>query len=345
MSEYNPSDVGRTNTGIFGLPHNEPESGVICIPVPWDVTTSDSSGTATGPQAILDASPHLDLYHPLAPKGWEIGIVMRPEGTEWQQQNRTHRIQAERVFTAQEGGTSYPEMTQDLNDINQAGDALNEWVHDQVQSVLDESKIPFVIGGDHSVSFGAIQAAIEDQPDLGVLQIDAHMDLRESYAGMTNSHASVMANIVAKTDLKQLTQIGVRDYCEEEVDFAKSHQGRLTTFFDRDIKSALLQGEASWSDVCQSISNTLPKYIYITLDIDGLNPSLCPNTGTPVPGGVDWGEFTYLVELLVQKGHVIVAGDVVEVTPGKDSDWDGNVGARAIYQLAIAAALSQKKLS
>ena len=107
---------------------------------------------------------------------------------------------------------------------------------------------------------------------------------------------------------------------------------RITTFFDRDIKQQQYEGK-TWAGICDSIIALLPEKVYLSFDIDGLDPKLCPNTGTPVPGGLELEQTLYLVEKLVQSGRKIIGFDLNEVAPGND-EWDANVGARLLYRLA-----------
>ena len=111
------------------------------------------------------------------------------------------------------------------------------------------------------------------------------------------------------------------------------------TYFDRDLKSLVFDGK-SFKQVCGEIVSHLSPDVYISFDIDGLDPRFCPNTGTPVPGGLDFDQVLYLFEQVVESGRRIIAFDLNEVAPGKESEWDANVGARAIYRLANLLAKS-----
>ena len=169
--------------------------------------------------------------------------------------------------------------------------------------------------------------------NFGVLQLDAHCDLRAGYLENDFSHASVMYHVSQMPSVKRLVQVGVRDYCEEEVDFIKNSQGKIKTFFDHEIKDQLFQGK-SWQSLCKKIGNALPDKIYISFDIDVLTPDLCPNTGTPVPGGLSFEQVSYLFQTLHQMGKQIIGFDLVEI--GKDTSslkWDAKVASRILYQL------------
>jgi agmatinase len=119
--------------------------------------------------------------------------------------------------------------------------------------------------------------------------------------------------------------------------------GRVVTFFDEDIKSWQYQGK-TWDAICDAIIKELPEHVYISFDIDGLDPKLCPHTGTPVAGGFEFHQIAYLIKKLVLAGKKIIGFDLNEVAPGED-EWDANVGARMLYHLCNWTAVSQNKLS
>jgi agmatinase len=169
------------------------------------------------------------------------------------------------------------------------------------------------------------------------------MDLRKAYQGFSYSHASIMYNALKLPGVARLVQVGIRDYCDEELEVVKRAMGRVVTYFDDDIKAQLYEGK-TWSAICERIVADLPENVYISFDIDGLNPMLCPNTGTPVPGGLDFNMVTYLLKKLVTTGHKIISFDLNEVSPGT-TDWDANVGARLLYQLCTWMGVSNDLLS
>ncbi|MDH5399996.1 MAG: arginase family protein, partial [Cyclobacteriaceae bacterium] len=134
----------------------------------------------------------------------------------------------------------------------------------------------------------------------------------------------------------------IRDICEDEVSYINNNRHRITTFYDESIKEAVFQG-STWQQQVERIIEELPELIYISFDIDGLAPAYCPNTGTPVPGGLTFEEATYLIRSVVKAGKTIIGFDLNEVAPG-DSEWDENVGARLLYQLACWMGVSQGKI-
>ncbi|HUS63859.1 MAG TPA: arginase family protein, partial [Kofleriaceae bacterium] len=216
---------------------------------------------------------------------------------------------------------------------NELGARLNDWLRREVDAWLDRGRLVGVVGGDHAAPLGAIQALARRHPGLGVLHVDAHADLRDAYEGFTWSHASIMFNVVREADVGRLVQVGIRDLCEAEADLIRGSGGRVVTHFDAELKARQYDGEA-WGAQCARIVADLPRDVYVSFDIDGLDPTLCPHTGTPVPGGLQFAEAAALVAAVVKSGRRIVGFDLCEVAPGPDGDeWDANVGMRLLYKL------------
>jgi agmatinase len=199
-------------------------------------------------------------------------------------------------------------------------------------------KIVGLVGGDHSTPLGFMEALAERYSDFGILQFDAHCDLREAYEGFEYSHASIMYNALKIPQVKKLVQVGIRDWCEAENEIINNSKGRVKTFFDYVMKRKMYEGE-SWRGICSEIISHLPRHIYISFDIDGLDPKLCPNTGTPVPGGLEFEQAVYLISQVAASGKKIIGFDLNEVAPG-DSEWNGNVGARLLYKMCNLTAVS-----
>jgi len=219
-----------------------------------------------------------------------------------------------------------------LVDVNTGTKVMNEWVYNQTLALLNKGKLVGLVGGDHSTPLGYFKAIGEKKGDFGILQIDAHCDLRDSYEGFKYSHASIMYNALNEVpQLQKLVQVGIRDYCEEELDYIAASNGRVVTFFDKNIKERQFEGE-NWRSICDSIVETLPQQVYISFDIDGLDPKLCPHTGTPVPGGFEAEQIFYLFKRLVASGRKLIGFDLNEVSTSHD-EWDANVGARILFKL------------
>ncbi len=334
---YNPSDPGKKGT-IFGLPYSLEESDLIFLPVHLDATVSYSDGTAKAPSLILSESSQLDLSLTSIDKAWTMKMAMHPKIFS-KSQNEIHRGRAKNVIKAIESGKK-PDQEQ-VAFINEFCHKVAEEIQGLSDSLMELGKIVAVIGGDHSSSLGLINAVAKRNNEFGILQIDAHMDLRNAYEGFKYSHASIMYNALANQNLSHLTQVGTRDFCEEEEEVIRQNEDRITVFFDEDCFGRKLSG-FNWKNQCEEMVDTLPQNVYISFDVDGLEPSLCPNTGTPVPGGLSFNEAIYLTEQVVRSGRKIIGFDVCETG---NHPWDANVSSRIIYRLAALAGVSNGLLS
>jgi agmatinase len=325
---------------LFGLPFTPETADVVIIPVPWEVTVSYHSGTAKGPQAILDASSQVDLAIKDIPDAWKFGVSQLPFPTELYEESLKLRDLATRHIKALESGEPLQPGNPVVAKINEACENLNIYVKSITQKWMNQNKIVGLVGGDHSTPLGYLRALGERYDRFGILQIDAHADLRKAYEGFTYSHASIMFNALKLPSIGRLVQVGIRDYCDEEISVMNRAMGRVKTYFDQDIKDQLFEGK-TWSSICDQIISDLPDKVYISFDIDGLNPKLCPSTGTPVPGGFEFEQVIYLIKKLAKSGKKIIGFDLNEVAPGHD-DWDANVGARLLYQLVHWTGVSRR---
>lgn len=335
---FDPTTTISSEFGIFGIPLTEEQCRVVLVPVPWEVTTSYGEGASQGPQIIRQASEQIDLFDFETGKAYEQGYYMRPIPEDLQKLNAQYKAKAQELI---EMRTSLSEDHAKMNalaaEVNDACEKMTGWVHDQCRDVLQKGKLLGLVGGDHSTPLGAIRAVSEaHRGEFGILHIDAHADLRKAYQGFTQSHASIMYNVM-NDDKKphKLVQVGIRDFCEEEYDFSNS-RADIKTFYDIELKRRLLQGE-SWQHICHDILHELPEKVYISFDIDGLDPAFCPHTGTPVPGGLSVDQVFFLFHELHRAGKKVIAFDLNEVSTGglseAEVEWDGNVGARILYKL------------
>ncbi len=332
-TDFDPDGVGQANGNLFGLPFGS-ESKITIVPVPWDVTTSYGDGTSNGPQAILAASPQLDLYDFDVEDPWKEGIYMLPIEEDMVEQNQQLRQQASAYIQFLEQGGDIAESEEQqaaLEAINAGCAALKDRVKTQTAALLEEGKLVGLLGGDHSTPLGFLEALAERYDDFGILQIDAHADLREAYEGFEYSHASIFHKALQLPQISRLIQVGVRDISKQEVATIEASEKRIVTYYDHDLKEELYWGN-KWKNLCDEMVRKLPSQVYISFDIDGLDPKLCPNSGTPVPGGLDFPEAIYLLKRLAESGRTIIGFDLCEVAPG-NNDWDGNVGARLLYKL------------
>ena len=340
IAEFNPNECGSLYHGIFGLPFNVEESKVVLVPIPWEATVSYEEGTAMGPKAILEASQQIDLYDPINPDGWKAGIAMHEIPSDIFRKSQEVREKVLEYLKKY----NIRELDRELqNAINTECFELKNYVKAVTTKCLNENKLIGIIGGDHSVPLGYLETLSEKYRDFGVLHIDAHADLRNAYQGLEYSHASIFFNALKIKNISKVVQIGIRDFCEEECELIKREKNRIALFTDYEIKKELFYGK-TWKVIADEIISELPENVYISFDIDGLLPYLCPNTGTPVAGGFAIEELTFLFEEMISSGRKIIGFDLCEVAPG-ENEWDGNVGARVLYKLCLLALKSQVKLN
>ena len=335
LSDYDPNSVGNPDNNIFGLPTTEEDARLVILPVPWEVTVSYNAGTARAPEHVLNASLQVDLFDPDIPDAWKQGFYMRPVDKKVLTKSDYLRKEAElyiNYISHAEIVADNKFMCKSLKEINAGSLFLNSWVYDQTRELLAKGKLVGLLGGDHSTPFGYIKAIAEHYPDFAILQIDAHCDLRESYEGFVYSHASIMYNVLKEIgEVKKLVQVGIRDFCDEELDFIHKSEGRIVTFFDKIIKERQYEGE-TFKKIVDDIVSHLPAHIFISFDIDGLDPKLCPHTGTPVPGGLETEQVFYLLKKIHQAGKKVIGFDLNE-TGVSTNEWDENVSARILYKL------------
>lgn len=335
------------SAGIYGLPFSEAQSKVVFMPIPWDVTTSYLPGTHKGPQAIMRASSQIDLFDLDYCDIFSQGLFMQKPMAWIKKENSVLRPLAETIIDADDQKVQKSKQLQaNLAKVNKGSEKLNQLVYAETLRLLKQGKIPVVVGGDHSTPFGAIKAYAEHYQDLGILHIDAHSDNRQAYMGFEYSHASIIYNVSQKIpSIKKIVQLGIRDFCQQEYDYTSTHP-KFKVYYDTHFQRRKLLGE-SFLSIAKEIISQLPNNIYITFDIDGLNPLFCPHTGTPVPGGLDYHELLLLIKLIVESGKTLVGFDLVEVAPSsiKNDEWDANVGMRLLYKLSGACLASQKLIT
>lgn len=350
MAEFDVNGVGVPNGRYFGMPYESDECPVALISVPWDATVSYAAGTSRGPEAMIDASIQVDLFDEKIEGaqrlkiGTDESLVELGNGTSVrtseyiETMNSEARASAKKIIDILASGKKLPPSACRKQDqVNRMSREINRLVEEICSGYYEKGIIPGVVGGEHSVAFGAVMAAarhLEKGERLGLVQFDAHADLRVAYEGFDYSHASVMYNCISKIPgIETLCQIGIRDFCADENELIGADK-RIRAFTGSKISEDLFNGK-NWNTLCNEIVSSLPEKIYISFDIDGLEPSMCPHTGTPVPGGITFDMAVYLLRKFAQE-RKIVGFDLCEVAPGED-EWDANVGARLLHKLCLCA--------
>lgn len=336
LSSFDPDAPADTQGGLFGLPVN-PDALIHVLPVPYEATTSYRRGTRDAPAAIAQASFQVDLQDARFGPVWHAGIhLLEPPADIEALADEATRLATPMI--AQGGATTQDHEALEL--INAIGERVTSLVRTEIAAAITAGRLPAMIGGEHSLSLGAIEAVAQTYPGVGVLQIDAHLDLRDAFEGFRHSHASVMFNALQRASgLGTLVAAGIRDFGRAELEIARTDP-RVRMFTDDQLADDLASGR-TYTNWCDEVISHLPEKVYITLDIDGLQPELCPSTGTPVPGGFSWQQLSVLLGTLARSGKQIVGFDLVEVGTGQEID--AIVGARALYRLCGLAALTASK--
>lgn len=262
-------------------------SKYVILSIPYEATTTFGKGTKKGPSAIIEASRNMELFD-------------------------------EETFSS--GFLSGIHTTEDLlfEDINP--EKMVETVYSAAKEFISKGKFLISLGGEHSISFPLFKAHQDLYDEIGVLQVDAHLDLRESYEGSPNSHASVMKRIY--DNCQNIVQVGIRSLSEEEGNFIKNYNGKI--FWAREISKNL-----DWID---EVVKSLPKKVYLTFDVDGLDPSIMPATGTPEPGGLFYYDTLKMLKKVVEEKD-IVGADFVELSPIAGQPSSDFLVSKLIYKL------------
>ena len=335
LSGFDPNGASNPNNNIFGLPTTEEDSQLIILPVPWEVTVSYTAGTARAPEHIFKASMQVDLFDPEVNDGWRKGFFMRNTDKKILSKSDYLRKEAELYIDYISKGEVVEDnafMSKSLKDINEGGVYMKKWVYDQTKDLLNKGKLVGLLGGDHSTPLGFYKAIGEKYGEFGILQIDAHCDLRKDYERFTYSHAGIMYNALNEVpEISKIVQVGIRDYSEEEIEYIKNSNEKVVVFFDKDIKEKQYEG-LSWKQITDEIIEQLPDKVFISFDVDGLDRKLCPNTGTPVHGGFEVEQIYFLLKQIAKTGRQFIGFDLCEVGVGQ-TDWDANVGARILFKL------------
>lgn len=345
LSEFDPNGASNPNNNIYGVPVTEQEARLVILPVPWEVTVSSGAGTSRAAEHIFRASMQVDLYDADFKETWREGFYLRPSDKKVLLKSDYLRKEAELYIDYISKGELTQNnafMTKSLKDINEGGVYLNKWVYDQTKDLLNNGKLVCLLGGDHSTPLGFFKAQGEIHGEFGILHIDAHCDLRISYENFKYSHASVMYNALTEIEtLTRIVQVGIRDFSPQEIEYINNSQGRIICYFDNAIKERQYAGE-TWKQITDDVIDKLPQKVHLSFDIDGLDPKLCPNSGTPVPGGFETEQVYYLLKTLLKSGRQLIGFDLVEVGVG-DTTWDSNVGARVLFKLCNFLAASNRK--
>lgn len=285
----NGKTVSNIRFGGSGLPYVDFEKAkAVIISAPYEGTVTYKKGTKSGPAAILEASAKLEFFDD------ELNV-------------ETHKI----------GIHTLPP----LNIANLQVDEALEEVYKIEKEVLKAEKLPVLIGGEHSITIGAVKAVKEAAGDISVLQLDAHYDLRDNWEGVKNNHACVARRV---QEIAPLVQLGVRSMSKEEKDFL-SGQNNIT----RSISAYDMLTDLLWD---RKVLEALKDKVYITIDLDVFDPSMMPAVGTPEPGGLSWYVVLDILRMVAQQKEII-GFDVVELSPLEGNISSDFTASKLIYRL------------
>lgn len=295
MLDYLPPDQTFLDPDRMNI--DRPETArVVVIPFGLEASVSYGGGTATGPAAIMEASHQLELYD----EEFDREIV------------NDYGIAAIRE----------PTIAAPL------GSALDQ-LASLSETIVTAGKLPFVIGGEHSLTPGAIRPLVARYPNLAILQIDAHADLRDGYLGEHYSHASAMRRCLDNSGVT-LVSVGIRALCQAEADFAKANSGRVHIHHGRDQSNY---------DIERIVAPLAGRPLYVTFDIDGLDSALMPATGTPVPGGLGYLQSLAIVRRGCEVSQMVVGADLVELAPLPGLHAANFTAAHLAYKMMTYAAV------
>ena len=320
------------------------QAQIVIVSAPWSVTVDYGRGAAYAPDAILDASARIGLYD--AASGLSLAGKVATAEADYDILELSEQLgsDAQKVVShVEDGGSITGEyFARKLARVNGGAKRMHASVQSQVERWASEGKIVGVVGGEHSVSFGAVKAMSRRYEGLGVLMIDAHCDLRGEGRIFDYSHDSVARNIIDELpQVAKIVEVGVRDFSEEEVNFA-AKSDRLRLFMHEHIMAERYRGKL-WATQCAEIVAQLPQTVYVSLDVDALTIESCPSTCRPVPGGIAFNEVVYLLNAVVDSGRKIVGFDITEVVPKIEYTHDATVGARMLVKMCGAALKGKTK--
>jgi agmatinase len=288
-----PTGLPHNFGGLEGEPAELANARAAVLPVPYDFSTSYQGGTRWGPHAILAASQNMELWDD------ELGATYRAG---------IHTLPA-------------------LEPTALGPEAMVQRVEQATGWILDQGKLPAILGGEHSITTGAVRAALARHPDLSVLQIDAHADMRDTYLDSPFSHACVMRRIRERVPA---VSVGIRSMSEDEAEHLERHPAPIWS--TRAFRA--LRGD--WTPILAALSPN----VFVTFDLDGLDPGILPATGTPEPGGLDWFEAVDLLQAVAGRAR-IVGFDIVELAPIPGQVASDFLAARLTYRL-IGLALRRR---
>ncbi len=327
---FHPDDNGVGAHGIFGLPYTLDDARLVVALAPWEVTVTGRRGTAHAPQHIINASADIDLYFHPHGTPWQAGVAAEPFPEKDYETNLRLRTIVEEIYLQIREGAD-PSTIDTTRWVDEENTRYLRRLEERIARYIERGQTVGLVGGEHTVALAGMRAALQRYPQLGILQVDAHADLRPHYLGLRTSHASVFRRLLEDFPQTPLVQVGLRDVSVGEKQFIDQHP-HIHAHFAADLY------RSSPDRLLQTI-DPLPQHVYISFDIDGLDLQYCPHTGTPVPGGLSFQEAFEIISRLVQSGRTIVGFDLCEVG---EAPLDVRVGVFALFHLVNYTLLSNQ---
>lgn len=314
-----------------------PESAdVVVVSAPWSVTSDYGRGATYTPDAVIDVSLGKELYD--ATSGLTVEGRIATAEIDYNIQELSEQLgrEAERIMriVGDDEGAVSEYVARKVANVNEGFAEMHKSIYKQVRHWVESGKRIALIGGDHSVAFGAVKALAEYNDDLGVLFIDAHADFGGGEP-FNYSHRTIARDIIESIpSVSKLVQVGVRDIDRAEVEAIRANE-KVELFFAEKLAARRFEG-VCWGDLCREAVEKLPNKVYISLDIDALKIEFCNNTCMPTPGGMTFDEVVYLVNCVIESGREIVGFDISEVVTSLNSRMDAIVAARLLAKLSVA---------
>ena len=313
------------------------DADLVIVSAPWSVTSDYGHGATYTPDAVIDASTYGNLYDVESGFSAEGRVATAVIDYNIQELSEHLGRDAERSANRSfDGATPVAEhATRKVKHINEGFAEMHDSIYKQTKHWVSQGKRVAVVGGDHSVSFGAVKAVAEHYKELGVLFIDAHADYAHEDETFAYSHRTVARNIVEEIpSVSRLVEVGVRDIDKSEMDMLVAND-KIELFLAERVAAKRFEGEC-WGNLCREMVDKLPQKVYVSLDIDALKVEFCTHTNSPVPGGMTFDEVVYLVNCVVKSGREIVGFDITEVVSNIDDKMDAIVAVRLLTKMIVA---------
>ncbi len=328
FKKFNPSDQAMPGK-IFGMPHSKDDAMMHVFPINSAITVSGTEGAENGPDGLLEGSACIELFNKNYRRDAYLPgmYLLEKDNAIGDLHKKGRNIFLELIKTDLEIARTF-----DADKVNEFCELLNSRVENWIKKSLDDGHIVAAIGGCHGSIYGAVAAHAKKYKDFTLLMIDAHLDLRKAYEGVTYSHASVMWNILNNIpEVKHLVCVGIRSYGLDEYDFVRDNRNRVSVYYADDMQESQDKKSASWRDICQIIVNSIPtEDVYLSFDHDGFEVHLCSSTGTPVPGGLSMWQAKVLIETIAREKRII-GFDLNEMVP--NTQVDRNSAAEIFYHM------------